>query len=255
MYQSLEARFHDLFWNAEEGPGELELLQEFHRLHPGRGLELGCGSGRLLLPLLSAAFDIEGIDLSTDMLDLCREQAAATSLHPVLHHGNIEFLELPDTYATLTLPAFTFQLVNDPSRLLQSLHRTLHPGGWLYLTAFIPHSELEGDVPENQWYPDRDLVLPDQTRASVETRHSLDPESRLLIRHHRYALHSPDDALLDSHESQERIHWLEAHELTDLLLEHGFTTTDTIVNFDPHDDTPIEDATVFTLLAEKIQAP
>ena len=80
MYQSLEAKLHDAFWDAEEGPSELELLEAFHRDHPGRALELGCGSGRLLLPLLDSGLDIEGIDLSPDMLDLCREKAAAQNL-------------------------------------------------------------------------------------------------------------------------------------------------------------------------------
>jgi SAM-dependent methyltransferase len=250
MYQSLEAKLHDVFWNAEEGPGERELLQSFHRDHPGRALELGCGSGRLLLPLLADGLDIEGIDLSSDMLDLCREHAAAEGLQPTLHHGNIEFLDLPGTYATLTLPAFTFQLTADPSRLLLSLRKALTPDGWLYLTAFIPHAELEGDVPENEFYADRDLTLPDGTRALVETKHSLDPENRLLVRNHRYSILAPDGKLLDSHECSEHIHWLSPDELIAVLHEHGFTTHKVIPNFDPEDDTPLDEATVFTILAQ-----
>lgn len=252
MYQSLEAQLHDHFWDAEEGPTELELLQSFHRAHPGPALELGCGSGRLLLPLLASGVDIQGIDLSAEMLRLCREKATAAKLTPTLHEGDIESLALPDRFATLTIPAFTFQLVSDPSRLLLALHRALQDDGWLYLTAFIPHAELDGEVPENEWYDDRDLLLPDQSHARVKTKHSLDPESRLLVRDHRYSLHGSDGTLLDSHECSEEIHWLEAHELTAVLADHGFQVTESITNFDPQDDLPIEEATVFTLIAQRV---
>ena len=255
MYRDLEAKLHDVFWDAEEGPSELDLLKEFHKLHPGRALELGCGSARLLLPLLADGLDIEGIDLSADMLELGREKAQPLNLKPTFYHGEIESLELPHTYATLSIPAFTFQLVTDPSRLLLALRTALDPDGWLYLTAFIPHAELDGDVPENEWYSDRDLVLPDETRATVETKHILDPEFRLLTREHRYALHSPTGKLLETHECSENIHWLEADELTAVLADHGFKVDQTIVNFDPEDGSPLEDATVFTLIAQRVDLP
>jgi SAM-dependent methyltransferase len=42
-------------------------------------LDLGCGTGRLLLPLLPAGVDIDGADVSGDMLRHCRERAAVDS--------------------------------------------------------------------------------------------------------------------------------------------------------------------------------
>lgn len=252
MYESLEARLHDAFWEAEEGPGELELLRAFHRDHPGRALEMGCGSGRLLLPLLAGGVEIEGIDLSGEMLALCRENAARAGLAPVLHEGDIEDPGLPGPFAAVTLPAFTFQLVTDPSRLLQACHRLLEPGGGLYLTTFVPHAELEGEVPEGEWYPDRDLLLPGGHRATVETRHALHPDRRLLVREHRYRIHGADGTLLESHDCTESIHWLHPEELLAVLADHGFEVTGTVTDFDPQDDTAAEDATVFTVTATKV---
>ena len=46
-------------------------------------LELGCGTGRVLLPLARAGFEITGLDLSTAMLERCR--AALRSEPPELH--------------------------------------------------------------------------------------------------------------------------------------------------------------------------
>lgn len=45
--------------------------------HPGRVLELGCGTGRITLALAERGFDIFGIDLSLPMLRVLRRKAAA----------------------------------------------------------------------------------------------------------------------------------------------------------------------------------
>ena len=41
--------------------------------HPGRVLDVGCGTGRLLIPYLASGIDIEGVDSSGEMLSICRE--------------------------------------------------------------------------------------------------------------------------------------------------------------------------------------
>ncbi|HLK25621.1 MAG TPA: class I SAM-dependent methyltransferase, partial [Caulobacteraceae bacterium] len=48
-------------------------------------LDLACGVGRLLLPLARAGVDIDGCDLSGDMLDHCRRKADAEGLRPGLY--------------------------------------------------------------------------------------------------------------------------------------------------------------------------
>ena len=49
----------------------------------GPVLEVGCGTGRVLIPTARAGVDIVGLDLSTQMLAICRErllsEPAATS--------------------------------------------------------------------------------------------------------------------------------------------------------------------------------
>ena len=87
MYANLEARLHDVFWAAGGAPAELSLLENFLETHAGTALELGCGSGRLMLPLLEKGFFIEGLDNSGDMLKLCADSCADHS--PVLHHADM----------------------------------------------------------------------------------------------------------------------------------------------------------------------
>ena len=47
-------------------------------------LDVACGTGRLLLPLLRAGIDVDGCDLSEDMLHHCRTKAARESFNPNL---------------------------------------------------------------------------------------------------------------------------------------------------------------------------
>src|ERR1700730_10885223 len=51
---------------------DVDLYMNFAALRGGPLLELACGSGRLLLPLASAGYEITGVDTSAAMLDLAR---------------------------------------------------------------------------------------------------------------------------------------------------------------------------------------
>lgn len=51
---------------------DIDLYMNFAELRGGPLLELACGSGRLLLPLASAGYDITGVDTSAAMLELAR---------------------------------------------------------------------------------------------------------------------------------------------------------------------------------------
>jgi ubiquinone/menaquinone biosynthesis C-methylase UbiE len=95
-------------------------------------LDVGCGTGRLLLDYLAQGIDIDGVDNSPDMLALCRHKAATLGLAPTLYQQYLETLSLPRQYRTIIIPSSTLQLVIDPALAVQSLQRLaahLVPGG------------------------------------------------------------------------------------------------------------------------------
>jgi 2-polyprenyl-3-methyl-5-hydroxy-6-metoxy-1,4-benzoquinol methylase len=49
------------------------------RAGDGPILELGCGTGRLVIPLLSTGFHVHGLDANTAMLAVARQKAASLS--------------------------------------------------------------------------------------------------------------------------------------------------------------------------------
>jgi 2-polyprenyl-3-methyl-5-hydroxy-6-metoxy-1,4-benzoquinol methylase len=64
-------------------------------------LDLGCGVGRLLFPLLRAGVDIDGCDISGDMLRYCSGKAISDGLEPRLYEQPMHDFNLPRRYRTI----------------------------------------------------------------------------------------------------------------------------------------------------------
>lgn len=115
-------------------------------------LDVGCGTGRLLLDYLAQGIEIDGVDNSPEMLALCRQKAAALHLTPQLYEQYVEELDLPRTYRTILVPSSSLQLIIDPALVVQAvqqLHAHLEPGG--ALTASFMTLWKEGDPLESEW--------------------------------------------------------------------------------------------------------
>lgn len=98
-------------------------------------LDVGCGAGRMLLPYLRAGLDVDGVDVSQDMLDRCRERAAADGLTPDLRSQALHELDLPRRYRTI-YACGVFGLGSTRAQdavALERLHHHLEPGGTLVL--------------------------------------------------------------------------------------------------------------------------
>jgi SAM-dependent methyltransferase len=90
-------------WGEFATEGGKELLY-FKKLIESSGqpvLDLGCGSGRLLIPLLHAGLDVDGCDFSKDMLAQCQERATREGLSPLLYNQAMHALDLPRRYKTI----------------------------------------------------------------------------------------------------------------------------------------------------------
>ncbi len=114
----------------------------------GPVLEVGCGTGRVLIPTARAGIEIVGLDLSLPMLDVCRERL----LHELgegqarvqLVEADMRDFELGQAFRLVTIPFRPFQhltTVADQLSCLRSIHRHLEEGGWLILDIFNPSLE------------------------------------------------------------------------------------------------------------------
>jgi SAM-dependent methyltransferase len=107
---------------------ELDLYEQHLR---GPVLDAGCGAGRLLAPLRERGFDIDGCDVSADMLDCCQQRVPDATLWVSALHE----LDPPRRYASilccgvLGLGSTREQDIH----ALERLHDALLPGGTLVL--------------------------------------------------------------------------------------------------------------------------
>jgi SAM-dependent methyltransferase len=235
MYNELEARLHDLFWAAEGQSEELPLLENFLRQYPETSLELGCGSGRLLLPLMAEGYLIEGLDNSEEMLKLCREHAGELNplLDPVLHHASIEDFQVGALYGSIIIPAFTLQLVyrEKISASLLNIHQHLHPGGGLYLTLFIPWAEITGDLEEDSWFLDQEAAMPDGNLARCHTSYEIKRLSQQLSRDHRYEIVSQEKGIIETSTSTPQLYRYWRREIEMLRHHLVFSVQEIIGDF------------------------
>jgi SAM-dependent methyltransferase len=96
----------------------------------GPVLDIACGTGRALLPVLQAGVDADGLDQFESMLETARHKAAALGLAPVLHRGDMADFQMPRRYALvmITFNAFCHMLTTeDQLRCLGCIRRHLLP--------------------------------------------------------------------------------------------------------------------------------
>ena len=132
------------YW-AEHNTGGPEVPYFRQKLeHSGEpALDAGCGTGRLLIPFLQAGLDVDGCDVSADMLSFCRERAEREGLKPRLYQQALHELDLPRIYQTIIVcGAFGLGASHQQDVLaLQHLHRHLRPGGLLLLDSEVPYAD------------------------------------------------------------------------------------------------------------------
>jgi SAM-dependent methyltransferase len=139
----------------------------------GPVLEVGCGTGRVLIPTARAGIEIVGLDLSRAMLAICRqklaEEPADVSARASLAEADMRDFELGRQFALVTIPFRPFQhliTVEDQIACLETIRRHLVPGGRLILDLFNPSLPFLVDENRQSEYGDEpEFLLRDGRRV------------------------------------------------------------------------------------------
>lgn len=107
-----------------------------YRSRMGRAVvDLGCGSGRFLVPLAKMGFDVTGVELTDTAIRQLKARLAKARLSATVVQGDFRRVRLPEHGFDCALAIQSFQLGNWSSvkRSFSGVARMLKPGGLFFL--------------------------------------------------------------------------------------------------------------------------
>ena len=202
-------------WWAEFNTAGPEI--DYFRRHVEAGqpaLDLACGTGRLLLPYLRDGLDVDGADVSADMLALCREAAEREGLSPRLYAQAKHELDLPRRYRTVFMCGAlgVGSTRAEDSQALERVYEHLEPGGTFVLDNEVPYAEGNGweywqqparaELPRPRRPAGRRAVAADGTEYELRSRLlDLDPlEQRVTMEMQAFMWRNGDLVAEEEHE-------------------------------------------------------
>ena len=215
-------------------------------------LDVGCGTGRLVLDYLSQGLDVDGVDNSPDMLAICQAKAAQLGLTPNLYQQTMESLDLPRKYQTIIVPSSSFQLVTDLDLAKQAMKRFydhLEPGGILVMALMLM---WQPDAPkEMDWTLIMEVPHPEDgtvVRRWLKNWH--DVENQLEHTEDRYEILRDGEVITSEyHQWSPATRWYSQEQATQLYQDAGFSNIQVFKGFTKESATEADG--VFTVLGQK----
>ena len=159
-------------------------------------LEVGCGTGRVLIPTARAGIDVVGLDLSSHMLTVCRQRLQAepeTVRNRVrLVDADMRDFDVKEKFTLATVPFRPFQhllTVEDQLSCLARVRAHLLDNGALILDIFNPSLDALVNRPIGEEFGEEpEFSLPDGRR--VTRRHKIIAQDRFRqVSHFELAYH------------------------------------------------------------------
>ena len=178
-YYGMMAEFWDLFRGDTSTWEDRFFYLDVVKKYGQPVLDVGCGTGRILLDFMQQGFDIDGVDNSPDMLARLHQKAEKLDLHPTVYQQEMTELSLPRKYQTILVPSSSFQLLLDaslPPVAMNRFYEHLLPGGVLampFMTLWKQGNPLESEY----------------------TREAMRPEDGATVRRWQYSRFDPDTDL------------------------------------------------------------
>lgn len=135
-YLKLCTEFYDLEQHKNHDAA-LAFYMNYAAQAQGSILEPMCGTGRFLIPILQAGYDIQGFDASAHMLDACKQKCAALGImQPPVWQTFVQDFSAEKTYELIFVPYGSWGLItsiDDSQHALGVMFKHLANDGTLIL--------------------------------------------------------------------------------------------------------------------------
>jgi SAM-dependent methyltransferase len=220
------ARLYDAF----VFDGDLALYLELARAQGSRVLEVACGSGRVLVPLVRSGFDVVGIDSSPHMLALTREKleampaGAGTARLDLADMRSFQLDRTDFDLAIVAVKSFAYLTESDDQlRCLRAIAAHLRPGGLLSIDFMSPHLDWLGAQP-GAMHDDLLRRVPERgyTLSRVESVVSTDLARQVRVIRSTYEVVDDDGSIREKRFVEWPYRWTYRFEAEHLLERAGF---------------------------------
>jgi SAM-dependent methyltransferase len=215
----------------------------------GKVLELGCGTGRILRPLLAAGIDAIGVDRSLPMLVELRRSAAETGMQAEVAQMDLAALGLCTKFRTILAPYSLVTYLTEPesvTNLIAQASTQLDPGGRLVLDAFVPQAvSTFADFRLDYCRPHGNGMLERHKRITAHA----DGRNRI---ERRYRILDSDNRLLDEIHTDETIRPYRSDQLIAIAGSLGWNCS--AIVWDYNDQASADGARFATLSLQQPQA-
>jgi SAM-dependent methyltransferase len=236
-FYAVNSSYYDGDYDLTRKTADVDFYVELAKEIGPRLLELGCGTGRTLVPTARVGTRVHGVEISAPMLERCRARLAAEP--PAVRErveltlGDIGTVSLGETFDLVTAPFRVVQHLvgrDEQRRWLRNVARHLAPGGSLVFDVFQPMYQYLAIAGSGLDLERVDPVSGNTIRrfTRVEPR----PAAQLVDMEFRWVVTTPGGAQVSEETGSYSWRWFTRAELENLLELEGFRVTDYWGGFD-----------------------
>lgn len=233
------AEFYD-YIPVYEGRDDIDYYVDLAEKIGGPVLELGCGTGRVLVPVAQTGCEITGLDPSSAMLDICRkrlkEEDKDLRKRVTLIDGDMRKFNLGQKFSLITTPFRSFQhleTVKDQLKTLENIHHHLKDNGVFVLDLFNPSMKYILDESRREEFGDElQFDLPDGRKVTRKFRNPSVDLVRQLINCEMIYLAEYPDGRTERTVHSFKMRYLFRYEAEHLLEMSGFRIMEVLGSFD-----------------------
>lgn len=153
------SRFYDAAYESKKDLQDIPFYVDLAGRVAGPVLEIGCGTGRVLLEIAARGIDIEGLDSSEEQLRVLQSKIDGRGIGPIrLHRADMRHFVLDRRFPLIIAPFRPVQhlyTVADQAAAFRAIRSHLLPEGIFAFDAFYPKPILDADTgverPDLEW--------------------------------------------------------------------------------------------------------
>jgi ubiquinone/menaquinone biosynthesis C-methylase UbiE len=156
-YKKLHAEWYDLVSDQKDHSKEIRFWERCIKESSQPVLELGSGTGRILIPLLERGYDVTGMDTSEDMMERCTAKCRQKGTKVELHEASMLDFNLTRKYGLIILGSGGLGLFTDDNDIISTFQRVkehMKPRGLFVFEFQNVQCKSDNDLDENIWEGD-----------------------------------------------------------------------------------------------------